>query len=106
MAGLESGSWEGCRVEVVPEAGASPFDDDDCDVRLEGDRLVVTYWDEDGVVVFDGSRDEDGVFDLWCRSRPRRAELRFRDETRALEGSWTEEEQRGTMRIVLSGEPQ
>jgi hypothetical protein len=105
MAGLESGLWEGCRVEVVPETGESSFDDDDCDVRLEGDRLVVTYWDDDGVVVFDGSRDADGVFDLWCRSRPRRAELRFSPETRALAGSWTQEENRGTMRIVLSDDP-
>ncbi len=106
MTGLESGVWEGCRVEVVPEAGASPFDDDDCDVRLEGDQLVVTYWDEDGVVVFDGNRDADGKFDLWCRSRPRRAELRFCEENRVLEGSWSERENRGSWRIELRGDTQ
>ena len=104
MAGPESGFWEGCRVEVVTEAGGSRFDDDDCDVRLEGDQLVVTYWDENGAVVFDGSRDEGGVFDLWCRSRPRRAELHFCEENRALEGSWSERESRGTWRIELCGD--
>ena len=95
--------WSGCQIRVTGEA--EPFFDDDCDVQLEGDSLVVSYFDSEGPLVFVGSPSDGGTrFDLVCRSRPRRATLERSADGRSLEGRWTERELSGTLHIVL-GEP-
>ena len=97
----EPRSWSGCDVRVLDAAGAALYQDDDCDVRLDGDSLVVTYFDDEGPLVFSGLRKDDGSFDLWCRGRVRRGSLAFSPEGDALQGEWSEGEERGRWHIAL-----
>ena len=101
--------WSACQIEIRNEAGAPLFEDDDVDVRLEDDELLISYWDDRGAVVFAGSRMAPAAgeetapetFDLWCRSRPRRATLR-REPDGGFAGSWSEADERGTWLLRLS----
>jgi len=95
--------WSGCTVEILDEGGRALFRDGDCDVQLEGGELLVCYWDEAGAVVFAGRADASGGYELWCRSRPRRAALRASPGGAGFEGSWREGDARGTWRIHLPG---
>lgn len=82
---------------------ADRFEDDDCDVELEGDSLIVSYFDEEGPLVFVGTPSDDGTrFDLVCRSRPRRGTLERSADGRFLEGQWSERELSGTWHITLA----
>ena len=86
--------------------GAPEFDDDDCEVRLEGAALTVSYFDDEGPVVFVGSASaERGHFELVCRSRPRRGTLRRSDDGHLLRGSWQEGDLRGRWEISLGPQP-
>ena len=87
---------------LVRGEGAAPvFEDDDVELKQQGDVLNVLYWDDEGPVVFGGTLQEDGRFDLVCRSRPRTATLRWADDRRSLEGTWWQGDERGTWTIVL-----
>ncbi len=95
--------WSKCRIEVVTCEGAT-FVDDDCEVRIDAQGVAVSYFDDQGPVVFVGSNDGSGHFELSCRSRPRRATLHMLPDGRVLEGSWLEADARGFYRITLAGE--
>ena len=82
--------------------GSPVFTDDDVDVEIEDGRILLTYFDERGAVVFQGREESPGRFALIARSRPRKAELR-RSES-VLEGSWREGDETGSLRIELSRE--
>ncbi|MEE9281749.1 MAG: hypothetical protein V3V67_16375 [Myxococcota bacterium] len=89
--------WSGCRIEVRA-GGELEFADDDCDVRIESGKLTLTYFDDEGPVVFIG-REASGGFELVCRSRPRTATLRRTGAT--LHGTWKERDQSGSWTIRL-----
>ena len=86
----EAQTWSGCVIRVLDAKGAALFEDDDCDVRLDKNLLVVSYFDDEGALVFSGVRLDDGTFDLWCRGRVRRGRLAFSPERDALVGEWSE----------------
>ena len=91
-----------CVLAVVTlDPDEADFHCDDCDLRLEGDRLELAYFDDEGPVVFAGVAVEPGVFELVCRSRPRTASLRRLGEESVLEGSWEEGDSRGSWRVLL-----
>ena len=91
-------SFAGCRVVVTYDDGRERFEDDDCDVSLEGDQLLITWWDERGPVVLQG-RQQDERFDVVARSRPSKATLKRRGDV--LEGTWREHDESGGLRIEL-----
>ena len=93
-------SFSGCRVTVGFCDGRPAFEDDDADLHLGDGELLLSYWDERGVVVLIGPESEPGCFELVARSRPRRCTLR-REDPRAFSGSWVEGEERGTLRVEL-----
>jgi hypothetical protein len=64
-----------CRVEIAPWGDHEAFDCDDAEVWIEGDSILVSYFDEDGIVVLEGNSDHAGGWTLGARSRPRRARL-------------------------------
>ena len=35
--------WSGCRLELRDSGNEIVFEDDDCDVRLDGGRLLVSW---------------------------------------------------------------
>ncbi len=85
-------------------SGAIVFSSDECDVRIEDTRLVVSYWDDDGAVVFAGRANEGGRFELWCRTRPIRAELAKSADGARLSGSWTQDDESGPWSIDLAAD--
>ncbi len=95
---------ENCRVEVRSSAGELVFTSDDCDVRFDGDQLVVSYWDDDGAVVFAGRANEGGRFELWCRTRPIRAELAKSADGARLSGTWSRDDESGPWSIDLAAD--
>ncbi|MCE2391152.1 MAG: hypothetical protein J4G09_06660 [Proteobacteria bacterium] len=93
--------WSNCRIEVRPADGDSPFRDDDCDVTLDEGRLIVSYFDDEGPLVFEAPEPETGPFELVCRSRPRRATLALSDDRARLHGRWRERDLEGEWTIFL-----
>ena len=94
--------WSACTIELRTLDDEPIFVDDDCDVSLEDGSIRITYFDEEGPVVFAGRDDGSGCFELVCRSRPRKGSLRFDKDRARLEGEWGEREQAGRWIILLS----
>lgn len=68
--------YPACRVELAALGGADAFACDDAEVWIEGEAILISYFDEDGIVVLEGRTDEkSGGWALGARSRPRRATL-------------------------------
>lgn len=95
-------SFSGCRVTVEYDDGRPAHEDDDSDLQLGEGRLLLSYWDEQGVVVWVGSESEPGRYDLSARSRPRQGTLR-REGPRSFAGSWREGEASGRLRVEIRG---
>ncbi len=89
-----------CRAEVGFDDGRPAFTDEDVDVEIEDGRILLTYFDERGAVVFQGREEAPGRYELIARSRPRRANLTRTDDV--LEGSWREGDETGWLRIELT----
>ncbi len=64
-----------CTVEVDARGDCEAFACDDAEVRVEGDAILISYFDDDGIVVLEGRSREQGGWALMARSRPRRAFL-------------------------------
>ena len=94
--------WTSCRIEVRRADGEPPFRDDDCDVALEAGRLIVSYFDDEGPVVFEAEEPESGPFELVCRSRPRLATLSLTPDRARLHGRWSERDLEGELTIFLT----
>ena len=95
--------WEACTTRIEWHDGTPPHEDDDTDVHIEDGRIVVCYWDDQGPVVFEGTEEAPGHFELTARSRPRKATLALVAEGRRLEGSFEERGAPcGTLRIDLT----
>jgi len=91
-----------CKVEVLDASGELIHVDDDAELRVDGDALLLHYWDEVGVVVFEGRREADTQsYQLWCRSRPRKATLSRGDSAGLYTGQWSEGDEEGALRVVL-----
>ena len=93
--------WESCTTRVEFDDGSPPFEDDDSEVRIEEGRILICYWDDQGVVIFDGREEQPGHFVCSARSRPRKAELSMEPDGRTLRGTFEEGELRGTLEIEL-----
>lgn len=91
-----------CRARVSFDDGSPEFTDEDANVEIEDGRILITYFDERGAVVFQGREESPGRYALVARSRPRRAELLHREGV--LEGSWTEGDLGGSLRVDLARE--
>ena len=64
-----------CEVEVDAWGDRDAFACDDAEVWIEGDAILVSYFDDEGIVVLEGRPREGGGWTLAARSRPRRAFL-------------------------------
>jgi hypothetical protein len=93
-----------CRAEVRHATGDLLCEDDDVEVRIEQGWILFCYWDERGAVVFEGAESAPGRFELKARSRPRTARLVHDTSRGVLEGSWSEADERGGLRIELGEE--
>ena len=96
--------FRNCRAEVRCDDGSPVCEDDDVELRIEDGWILFCYWDERGAVVFEGTETDPGRFQLKARSRPRTAQLSHSPERRVLEGTWSEGDESGGLRIDLGEE--
>jgi hypothetical protein len=93
--------FTGCRVVAAFDDARPDCEDGDAELQLGDGALLLTYWDDDGVVVLSGAERAPGEYDWTARSRPRRGTLR-RVDARTLTGTWEQGDDCGTLRIELS----
>lgn len=75
---------------------------DPCEVKIDNGRIVVSYEDEGGgYIVYEGSENGAGHFELSAPSVNGRATLHMFNGNKVLEGWWDEEGTRGMWRIFL-----
>jgi hypothetical protein len=65
-----------CRVEIAGWGDREAFRCEDAEVWIEGEAILISYFDDEGIVVLEGREDGAGGWQLVARSRPRRARLR------------------------------
>lgn len=70
-----------CDVEVAAFGDTDAFACDDAEVWIDGDMILVSYFDDDGIVVLEGTREGENGWQFRARSRPRRAFLAPMAET-------------------------
>ena len=94
-----------CRVSVEAFGDTEAFECDDAEVWIDGDQILVSYFDEDGIVVLEGWPRDAGGWEFSARSRPRRAFLApMADDRGVLEGEIDEHGEVAGWRLTL-GEP-
>ena len=94
-----------CAVSVAAFGETEAFECDDAEVWIDGEQILVSYFDDDGIVVLEGWPREEGGWEFSARSRPRRAFLApMADSSDVLEGEIDEQGEVAVWRLVL-GEP-
>ena len=94
-----------CAVSVAAFGETEAFECDDGEVWIDGDQILVSYFDDDGIVVLEGWPREEGGWEFSARSRPRRAFLApMADSSHILEGEIDECGEVAVWRLTL-GEP-
>lgn len=94
-----------CRITVAAFGETEAFECDDAEVWIEGEQILVSYFDDDGIVVLEGWPRDGGGWEFSGRSRPRRAFLApMSDSSRDLEGEIDEHGQVAVWCLTL-GEP-
>lgn len=94
-----------CRVSVAAFGDAPAFECDDAEVWIEGGRILISYFDDEGIVVLEGWPRDGGGWEFSGRSRPRRAFLApMSDSPGDLEGEIDEHGEIAVWRLTL-GEP-
>ena len=101
--------WRNVSVDTYYADGNKPVlnEREAVEVRIDEKVIVVSYEDDNGIVIYQGNNDGSGHFALNfdARGRTGRASLhRFLPDGNILEGYWVEDGDRGMWRIEL-GEP-
>ena len=91
--------WKNCKTDVFYYEG--PADSYKSEVKFDGNRIVVSYKDEDGYTTYDGESTGDGHFELSSPRAAGRATLHVLEKGRILEGYWEEGGDKGMWRISL-----
>lgn len=73
-----------------------------CEVRIDGDSIVVSYEDDGEYVVYKGQEHGIGHYELKASAVDGRASLHMFPDGKILEGYWVEQGQRGMWRIRLA----
>lgn len=94
-----------CRIEIGAWGGHDALVCEDAEAWVEEERILVCYFDDDGIVVLEGSSDRSGGWTLAARSRPRQATLApAEDRTGSYAGRFEEQGESVVWTLCL-GEP-
>ena len=80
---------------------------DDCEIKIDGSKIVVSYEDDDdegdenGLVEYYGDDMGNGHFELKCPRLQGHATLHQTEGSKFLDGYWHEGNERGFWRIKL-----
>jgi hypothetical protein len=94
--------WEDARVDTVYYDERVADENAPCDVRIDGDQIVVSYEDEEGKVVYTGKSHGPGHYHLAAPERKGTATLHKFEGSKFLEGFWIEDGWKGFWRITLN----
>jgi len=92
--------WK-AKMDTVFYDSTPAYEHEECEVRIDGSDIVVTYKDDGSIVLYRGRDEGHGHYVLQCLDRHGRATLHQIPQSKFLEGYWIEEGQRGFWRIVL-----
>ena len=73
----------------------------ECQVRIDGTRIAISYQQHDGPTVYEGEEIASGHFELACARKNGRATLHRPPGENLLEGYWVEGQDHGMWRIKL-----
>ncbi len=93
--------WSNSKVDILHYDGEVSVNET-CEVRIDGDSIVVSYEDAGGYTVYKGSVNGTGHFELEAPSVKGRASLHMFQGGKILEGYWVEDGSRGMWRITLA----
>lgn len=92
--------WNNSTFDVLYYSRDAADMDWACVVKIDDERIVVEY-DNDGLCQYVGVNDGSGHFELSMEGEDGRATLHRFQDAKLLEGSWTENGERGMWRIHL-----
>jgi hypothetical protein len=73
----------------------------ECNVRIDGAKIVLSYEQHDGLTVYEGEEIAPGHFKLTCARKGGRATLHRIPGKDLIEGHWVEGQDQGMWRIQL-----
>lgn len=80
----------------------TPADEgEECEIRIDGNEIVLSYKDDGSVVIYKGKDEGHGHFVLECPEKQAKATLHQIPKSKFLEGFWIEEGDKGFWRIIL-----
>ena len=77
------------------------FEEEKCEIRITGNEIVISYRDDDDVIIYKGKDEGHGHFVLECPERQGKATLHQIPKSKFLEGFWIEGGYKGFWRIAL-----
>jgi hypothetical protein len=95
--------WKHSMMESYHASGEEKTDTT-CEVRIDGEKIVVSYDDDDGPSIYEGKQVAPGHFQLTLPRKKGRATLHRAPDSEFLEGHWIESGYEGMWRIQLSDE--
>lgn len=93
--------WKNARMDNAYYDQRTALEDDSCEVRIDGEQIVVSYEDDDGVVLYKGKEHGLGHFQLTAPERDGKATLHRFEGSKILEGFWIEGGEKGFWRVTL-----
>ena len=93
------------QVEVAAFGSTAAFECDDAEVWIDAESMLISYFDDEGVVVLEGRPDGEGGWNLHARSRPRRAFLAPMAEAPGAYAGEIDEQGDVARWVVRLGEP-
>ena len=93
--------WSNSKADIYYRDTEADLDEP-CEVRVDGNSIVVSYEDDGGHTVYKGIENGIGHFELSAPTVKGRASLHMFKHNRILEGYWEEDGQRGMWRIKLA----
>jgi len=92
--------WHNCKVDTFYYDDEADTDSP-CEVRIDGDVIVVSYDGENGPIIYKGQAKGAGHFELRSTDVDGRATLHMFEGGKSLEGFWIEDGIEGMWRIAL-----
>lgn len=98
---MENQSYKGSKMDILYYDDSACALNEDCEVRICGDEIVVSYEGYNGPEVWSG-KGKDGHYELRIVNGKGRASLhRFSANNSIVEGYWIEDGNQGMWRIRL-----
>ena len=95
-----------CCIEVEAWPTREAFRCDDAEIWIDADSILISYFDDEGMVVLEGRPEPSGGWQLVARSRPWRAFLRpISDSPDNFAGEIDEQGERVAWRVRFGPDP-